>query len=145
MYDNKMFMNSKIVAQMVKEALLKKDNSSRVLHAAAVVYKGRIISIATNGHKSHPIQKLYGRNRSDSPNGGERSPCACHNTKAIYLHAEVHAMIKAYAQISESKFRRSSLYVIRINKESGELMFSKPCDGCMEAIDEFGINKIYHS
>ncbi len=138
-------METKILAQMVKLALEKKDNSSRVLHAAAVVYKGRIISIATNGHKSHPIQKMYGRNRSDNPNGGERAVCACHNTKAIYLHAEVHAMIKAYAQISESKFKRCSLYVIRVNRESGDLMFSKPCDGCMDAIDEFGINKIYHS
>ena len=110
--------------QYLQEVLRNTEIKFRCKHAACVVYKGRIVSTAVNTDKSHPLQKKYGR----------------YKTGAIYLHAELYALIKASSKLSKKQFKRASLYVIRNGMQG-----SKPCRGCQEAIKAFGVSKIFHS
>lgn len=119
-------MNRRILLQLVDSCrTVEPVASSR--HTAAVVYKNKIIAVGCNSTKTHPIQAKYGR-----------------NSKSIYLHAEVHAMIKATALIGVDKLRYCDLYVIRLGKK-GELLNSKPCSGCQRMIDDLQFRKVYHS
>ena len=119
-------MNRRILLQLVDYCrTVEPVASSR--HAAAVVYKNKIIAVGCNSTKTHPIQAKYGR-----------------NSKSIHLHAEVHAMIKATALIGEKKLKVCELYVIRLGR-TGELMNSKPCHGCQRMIDDLGFTRVYHS
>lgn len=105
------------------------DHRSR--HAAAVLYRNRIISLGTNHFKTHPFQIKY-RRRPD----------------AIYLHAEVAAIKRAIRQLSEKELKRAILISVRIkydNQLTPRLGMSKPCEGCQRAIAEFGIRQVYYT
>lgn len=95
--------------------------------AAAIVYKGRIISIGVCSYKSHPIQKKFGKNQ-----------------QSIYLHAEIDAISKAHKRVDLSQ---CSLYVVRVKYVQGKLVdgLAKPCEGCARAISAFNIRNIYYT
>lgn len=102
--------------------------------AAALVYKGEVISIGTCQYKSHPMQKQYGR-----------------NPMSVFLHAEIDALIKGQKRI-ESRgipLKKCTMYVARVKKPyanaSGFITgMAKPCEGCMKALTEAGIvNVVY--
>jgi tRNA(Arg) A34 adenosine deaminase TadA len=81
--------------------------------------KGRLISEATNNYnKSHPLQAYFAA-RVGHPS-------------RIYLHAEIHAIIKA----GDKKIHR--LEITRIGKNNKPLN-AKPCPICQEAIKAYGI------
>lgn len=96
--------------------------------AAAIVYKGRIISIGICSYKSHPLQRKYGRNEH-----------------SIFLHAEIDAISKAIGRVDLSK---CSLYVVRMKWDGCKRTsliegLAKPCEGCCKAIAAFGIRNVY--
>lgn len=113
--------------------LHKTDLKHRCKHAACIVYKGKIIATAVNIGKSHPLQRKYGRDKNEKR-------VAIYKRKAIYLHAELHALIKAASILNKKKFKKASLYIIRSGFQN-----SKPCEGCQRAIKAFGINRVFHS
>lgn len=87
--------------------------------------RGILISCATNNYeKSHPLQKYF----------AER---VGHNEK-IYLHAEIAAILAAKGQPIHR------IEISRFNKK-GEISNAKPCPICMEAIQDFGIDKICYT
>lgn len=111
--------------------LIKKAESTKAIrssrHAAAIVYKGIVLSYGVNSLKTHPIMKLYGRNKD-----------------AIYLHAEIDAIVKVINRYGTDILSKSTLHVIRIGR-CGQLASSKPCKGCQKAIEAFKIKQVIHS
>lgn len=55
----------------------------------------------------------------------------------IYLHAEIHAIVKARAPIHWIEVKRYS--------KTGKPMFAKPCPICMLAIKEAGIKEVSYT
>jgi deoxycytidylate deaminase len=96
-------------------------------HAAAIVYKNKILSTGICHLKTHPMMLKY-------------QP----NDKRIYLHAEIDAIIRTINNHGVDILKDCSLHVIRITK-GGNLGMSKPCPGCQKAIEAFGIKKVYWS
>lgn len=84
--------------------------------------KGNLLSTAVNSYrKTHPLQ-AYFANRVGHP-------------AKIYLHAEIHAIIKAGdRQIHRIEIERRG--------KSGNQLLAKPCAICMEAIHAYGIKEI---
>lgn len=104
---------------------------SRARLAAAVVYKGRIVSIGFNQYKTHPFAAKYGR-----------------NPDAIYLHAEHDAINKAKRRLGENELKKSTLIVVRVKNESkGKITFgiAKPCAGCAQCISDHKINTVIYT
>lgn len=84
---------------------------------AVIVRGNKIISVGFNKNKTH----------TKSNHAWKR------------LHAELSAIIKAKQDITNC-----SIYVYRETK-NGDLGMARPCESCMEAIREAGINKIFYS
>jgi len=84
----------------------------------AVIVKGNnILGLGFNKLKTHPKAKNY----------------------AQRIHAELAAILNARTDLKDS-----DLYVFRYT-QSGLQGISKPCSGCMIAIEESGIKTIYYS
>lgn len=95
-----------------------------------IVYKGVVVSVATNTEKTHPLQEAYNRFRDFDP-----------KTSVNKLHAEVHAIsLLMSRRIDWSKV---SLYVYRELK-NGKTAISKPCEACTQLIKDLGIQYVYY-
>lgn len=108
----------KVLTRVVENA--KKVAGQRV--ASCVVYKGNIYCIGINQYKTHPLQKQF------------------NNEKRTFLHAEIHAIDQGVYYLGEEKLKSSVLYVCR--KNAFGLAYSKPCNGCLNAIRYFSIPKV---
>lgn len=97
-------------------------NTSR--HSAAIVYKRKIIATGVSQIKTHPLQKKYGIELKE------------------YLHAEVAAIVNAINLHGSDILQYCSIYCLRITNTE-KIGISKPCAGCMRAIEAFKIRKIY--
>jgi deoxycytidylate deaminase len=102
--------------------------------AAAVVHKGRIISIGTNRKKTHPFQAKFGK-----------------NDEAIYLHAETDAIQRAMRATIGNPigFEKCHFYIFR-SKWHDDLGFlgtglAKPCAGCTRAIEAYGFKTVTYT
>jgi len=103
----------------------------RSKHAAVLVYKNEVISLACNKIKSHPFQKRYSK-----------------ANEAIFLHAEVSAIHNALKKVSLKDLSKATMYVCRVrinNDNKNYFSYSKPCDGCMRAIAEFDIKTVFYT
>ena len=99
--------------------------------ALVVSKKNIIIGRGYNHSKSNPFAAKYGKN----PN-------------AIFFHAETHAIYKALRN-DPSLVDGATIYICRLKKDRpmGDIQWgiAKPCCGCMQAINEFGIKKVVYS
>ncbi len=102
------------------------SDHNRYQMAAAVTMRNRIISFGSNRMKTHPMQKKYAR-----------------NDHSLFLHAEVNAIKNALRYIAVDDLKKASLVVLR--KKDAKRGLSKPCEGCMRAIAEFGIKKVFYT
>lgn len=99
--------------------------------AAAVLYKGKIISIGFNQMKTHPFAVEYAK-----------------NDEAIYLHAETDAIYKAKKKLTEQELRKATLIIVRAkndinsNKHFG---LAKPCPGCARCIEDHKIKTVIYT
>lgn len=96
-------------------------------HAACLVYKNKMLASGRNSLKTHPIMNTYGR-----------------NPDAIYLHAEIDAIVRTINLHGSDILSECTMYVIRINKK-GEIASSCPCEGCQRAIKAFNIRHVVWS
>lgn len=88
---------------------------------------GHIISRGTNSYvKTHPLQA--------------RLADRVGRSKKVFLHAEVHAILKAGEQIE----RAYSIEIFRFDK-SGKPKLAKPCPICQELISTTPIKKIVYT
>ncbi len=103
--------------------------------ASSIVIKNKIIAFGTNKYKTHPFQASYGVNKD-----------------SICLHAEIDVIKNALKRVDVDDLKRSTLYIARVKKEMvspgqcNEVWgIVKPCDGCMKAIINFGIKKVFYT
>ena len=89
----------------------------------AIAYdrRGRVLAIGHNSYvKTHPIQSKYAME--------------AHRPGAVYLHAEIDALIKC-------GFSAHSMTINRFGR-SGKSLASKPCPICLRAIADAGIRSL---
>lgn len=94
------------------------------LLACALDKKGRVLSIRSNDYEcSHPLQKHFAE-LSGRPD-------------AIYLHAEISALIAAKKDVYK-------MIVVRVDAD-GNPMLAKPCKICERAMKEYGVKVIEYT
>jgi deoxycytidylate deaminase len=100
--------------------------------SAYLVYKNSVISVGFNKNKTHPLQAQYSK-----------------NSEAIYIHAEIDAILNAIKNFDDSFLKKCTLYICRVKKAQVGAPFerglAKPCDGCFRAIKAYGIKKVVYS
>jgi deoxycytidylate deaminase len=100
--------------------------------AAAVLYRGTPVSFGFNSMKSHPMAAKFGK-----------------HPEAIYLHAEVDAIIKARKKLTDDELKKSVLLVARAKYDDGcktsRFGICKPCSGCQRCIEEVGLRKVVYT
>jgi tRNA(Arg) A34 adenosine deaminase TadA len=97
------------------------------LTAVAYDKKGKVICVAQNSYtKTHTQQAHYAR-RAGKPG-------------AVYLHAEIRAILKANALRKQIHH----LAVFRYDRK-GRPALAKPCEICQLAIEEHGIKMVTHT
>jgi len=94
-------------------------------HAAAIIYKKKVLAIGNNKLKTHPIMLDYQTDKTK-----------------IYLHAEIDAIVKTINAHGSNILKRCDLYVMRLTG-GGNVGLSKPCKGCQKAIVAFGIKRVF--
>lgn len=95
------------------------------------VYKGYILSVGYNSNKTHPIQKIYNKERFSADN----TPHS--------LHAEIAALCLIKNR-SDIDWTSVDLYIYRENKK-GEPRMAKPCASCIAMIKDLGIVNVYYT
>ena len=97
--------------------------SNHRFRVGAVITKGRrVIGVGCNKIKTHPKQR-----NQYTGEMGER------------IHAELSSIINAGRSL-----RGCVIYIARI-KKNGDLAMARPCEFCMDHIEEAGIKKIVFS
>lgn len=100
--------------------------SKKRFQITALAYdkRGKLLSVGRNSYvKTHPLAGYYGK-KSGRP-------------EAIYLHAELDALIKARAKVHK-------VAVLRFNAK-GEPVNSRPCAGCQLALRDWGVKYVVHT
>lgn len=95
------------------------------------VYKGYILSVGYNSNKTHPIQKIYNKERFSADN----TPHS--------LHAEIAALCLIKNR-NDIDWTSVDLYIYRENKK-GEPRIAKPCASCIAMIKDLGIVNVYYT
>jgi tRNA(Arg) A34 adenosine deaminase TadA len=93
-------------------------------HAAIIVSGGRVLSVACNKPKQNKFILKH----------------AHHD--ACNMHAECAAILKVK---NKESLRGSSMFVVRIRKDSDKAGMSRPCEMCQSVIKLYGIKKVYYS
>lgn len=96
----------------------------RVSHVAFLIKRGKIVHIALNSAKSHPIS--YNHDYKDYQHTG--------------LHAELNVCIKS----NKENLSKYKLVAIRVNRHM-QIRNSKPCIGCQSVIKQFQIGEVWYS
>lgn len=92
--------------------------------ALAYDKRGRLLSVGKNSYvKTHPLQRKYGM--------------LVGRPKAIYMHAELDALLKARGPVHK-------LVVMRYDTD-GKPAPAAPCATCQRAIADFGVKEVEHS
>ncbi len=107
-----------------------KELGIRTRMVAAVLRRGKVISIGHNSKKSHPMQSKFSKNQH-----------------AIYLHAEIDAIKNAIRSVGVDNISGVDIVIVRAKTDNINKVFthgnSKPCSGCMRAIAHFDLNEIW--
>ena len=63
------------------------------------------------------------------------------------IHAETHCLLQMFKYIfkQQKNLNKFCIFVIRIKRDTGEFLNSKPCKECIIRMIECGIRKIYYS
>lgn len=99
---------------------------SRKYDITAFAYdkRGKLLSVGRNSYvKTHPLQAKFAKESG--------------NTHAVYLHAELSALLKARQQVHK-------LVVFRYDSK-GKPANSKPCAACQLALKFFKVKHIEHT
>ena len=103
------------------------NNGAKI--CAAVQIKNQLISIGFNQGKTHPLQARFGR-----------------NADSIFLHAEISAIKNALNHIHADDLIGATLFVARAKRNKArDWGLAKPCEGCTEAINFFGISTVNYT
>lgn len=101
-----------------------KSSPSKKRVGAILLKKNKVITTAVNlEKKSHPLQAKFAKRVG--------------LWQKIYLHSEIHALIKAREDAD-------TIVVARVNPQN-KLRNAKPCPICSLALEESGIQNIWYS
>jgi len=95
--------------------------------AACIVSGNKILAFGHNKNKTHPLQTRFAK-----------------NNHAIFLHAEIDVIKNALKDNSSDILEGTILYIAR-TKKNGSEGIARPCEGCMRAIEAFGISKVVYT
>lgn len=95
-----------------------------------LVKKNKVISTGFNSTKTHPIQKMYNK---------ERYEC---DTTPHTIHAEVSAI--SHVIHKNINWSNVEVYIYREHK-NGNLAMARPCKACMKLIQNLGIKRIHYT
>ena len=112
---------SKMLPQAIALAQLNPINKLPKLCAILATRDGHIF-LGYNRYKTHPLQARFGK-----------------NDRAIYLHAEIDAIVQAAR--GRSDIRGGRMWVARVLRD-GQPALARPCAGCMRALIHFGIEEV---
>ena len=99
--------------------------------SACITFRGEVVGYGFNQFKSHPLQARFAVNEN-----------------SIYLHAEIDAIKNALRRCNAADLRSATLYVARAKKNRKKQWvygLAKPCDGCLCAIQSYGIRQVYYT
>ena len=99
---------------------------SRRYDITALAYnkRGKLIAVGKNSYvRTHPLQAKFAK-KAGKPD-------------AIYLHAEVSALLKSREQVHR-------LVVLRYDRQ-GNPVNAKPCPSCQLAIKHFNVKQVDHT
>ena len=119
--------------QFVRRHAIDTEKAYHSKIAAAIAIKGQVISVGRNQSRTHPLAAKYSKHEA-----------------AIYLHAELAAIINALNHVDKKDLNKSTLYIHRVkrpDKNSTDWVdgIAKPCAGCAMAITAFGIKRVIYS
>lgn len=114
-----------------RECSLKSKYKKGQRIGAIIVIGNKIISMASNETKSHPIQFKLNPLRFEASKYDR-----CHN----YIHAEMKCILKC----KDVDFKKAKIYVYREDLH-GRLRMCRPCNACMAMIKEVGIRHVYYT
>lgn len=95
--------------------------------SAILAYRGDLLSIGYNDHKTHPFQARFGKNRF-----------------AIFWHSETKCIANAIKRNYTELLPKSTMYVVRI-MANGKSALARPCIGCDAALKSHNIGRILYS
>lgn len=103
----------------------------RVPMAAGIVYKKHLIATGVNQPKTHPLMLTEGY-RNDQR----------------FRHAEVDAIRNALRLVTAEQLKRCELHIVRVKRphiasKAWVHGLAKPCEGCANVIENYGIKKVY--
>lgn len=121
----------KIRQHLTQLAIESGGYGQRVPMAAGIVYKRHLIATGVNQPKTHPLMLTDGY-REDQR----------------YRHAEVDAIRNALRLISKEQLKQCELHIVRVKRphiasKTWVHGLAKPCKGCANVIENYGINKVY--
>ena len=126
-------MNDRILLMLTRLAI---DSGGwgdcrRVPMAAGITYKKHLISTGTNQPKTHPLMMSEGY-REDQ----------------LFRHAEVDAIRNALRLITPSQLAQCEMHIVRVKRPHNASKrwvhgLAKPCEGCANVIENFGIKKVF--
>lgn len=126
-------MNSRIKQTLTQIAIESGGyvDCRRVPMAAGVVYKKNLITTGVNQMKTHPMMMGEGY-REDQ----------------LYMHAEVDAIRNALRVIDREQLKQCDMYIVRVKRpyiksKTWVHGLAKPCPGCQQVIDNFGLKNVY--
>lgn len=122
---------SRITQMLTRLAIESGGYGQRVPMAAGVVYKRHLIATGTNQPKTHPLMMSEGY-REDQ----------------LFRHAEVDAILNALRLITAEQLKQCELHVVRVKRPYNASKtwvhgLAKPCKGCTNVIQNYGITKVY--
>jgi len=122
---------NRITQMLTKLAIDSGGYGQRVPMAAGIVYKKHLVATGTNQPKTHPLMMTQGY-RADQ----------------LYMHAEVDAIRNALRLITPAQLAECNIHVVRVKRPySGSKRWvhglAKPCEGCANVIENFGIKKVF--
>lgn len=117
----------------------KKSTFGKFNMGCVIVYHNRIIGRGSNSDKTDPSQKHYNRERNLNKNSNKPIRHS--------RHAEISALKNVpYPIASTIDWSKVKVYIYRISPGHDLHMgMARPCAGCMKALREKGIRRIYYS
>jgi len=99
--------------------------------AACLCRRNKIYSLGINSRESSKLSRRFSK-----------------DDKALCVHAEVDCILNYLKSYGNKDISKCTLYIVRAKiGDSGEWQYgcSYPCNGCLKAIEHFGIKKIVYT
>jgi len=109
---------------VLNQGMQEAEKSNFRFQIGAVIFKGsKIISSSYNQDRKFVWKLKNFRNNSN------------------FLHAEQSAILK----VKNRDIRGYSIFIVRINRNTGKISLAYPCEDCFSLIEDYGMKNIYYT